>query len=187
MQPGSVSLYGGVGILTAVLTNRLLLTPLDSLAMTQSRSDILGVIAGATLVLYGVGKAEIAERKEAVEMSGQDVYQGFETKSRLSREVHWASSAILEGVPNVRSFAIIIDGVGQYFTGKFREARVDAAVVNDGTIARAMASGQRAYLADMKVVPVKELEFGFLPSNCQVCFIFLTLKHKTSCQMGRLK
>lgn len=168
LTTGKASLYCGIGVLAGVLTNRLLLTPLDSLAMTQSRSDILGVIAGATLVLYGVGKAEIADVKKAVEMDGQYVRQGFNDSSYIGQEVEWAASAISQGAPNVCSFALVIDGVGKCFIGKFRNSDVEMNVVDNGTISNAMASGKRAYLADMKVVPVKEMEFGFLPSNCQV-------------------
>lgn len=165
---GKTSLYTGIGILAGVLTNRLLLTPLDSLAMTQSRSDILGVITGATLILYGVGKAEIADAKKAVEMGGEFIRQGFTPDDTLSGEVEWAASATFAGVPNIRSFCVIANGVGQFFIGQFRDEEVAAVMVEGGTIDNSIASGKRAYLADMKTVPTKELEFGFLPSNCQV-------------------
>lgn len=166
---GRVSLFSGIGVLTAVLTNRLIFTPLDSLALTQSRSDILGVIAGATLVLYGVGKAEIADQKKAVDLSGVDVRQGFGRDDIATAEVEWMAIALLEAIPNVRSCAVIINGVGCYFLGRFRFPNVTADVVEDGVIDRALRSGTRAYLADLKTVPVKETEFGYLPINCQVC------------------
>jgi len=172
---GRASLYGGIGILSAVLTNRLVFTPLDSLALTQSRSDIIGVVAGATLVLYGVGRAEILDKKEAVELSGIDVRKGFEGGSnRVTREVELASSALLSSVPNIRSFAVFVGGVGTYFVGRFRNNEVCAVVRENGIIANALNGKERAYLADMKVVPVKEIEFGFLPSNCQVSHSSIT-------------
>lgn len=163
-----LSLYCGIGALAGILGNRLLLTPLDSLAMTQSRSDILGIIAGATLVLYGVGKAEVVERKEAVEMDGVDVRRGFDSSNKLSEEVEWSARAIMEGVPNIKSFLWVEQGRGKYFLGRFRGSDVSMTAVQEGVIETAVASGRRAYLADMKVVPVREYEFGFLPTKCQV-------------------
>lgn len=172
---GRPSLYTGVTILTAVLANRILFTPLDSLAMTQSRSDILGVIAGATLVLYGVGKAEVAESKAAVELDGVDLRLGISTIEsiggpQLAYETEWAANAIFKCNPNICSFVLISGGVGCCFFGRFRSSDAHTAldVPEGGTIYNSMVSGQRAYLADMKVVPVKETEFGFFPVNCQV-------------------
>lgn len=165
---GRASLYGGIGILTALLTNRLVLTPLDFLAQTQSRSDILGVIAGTTLLLYGVGKAEITDSKQAVELSGVDVRRGFEDDSDIRYEVEWAATALLSAIPNVKSCAVFVDGVGRFFLGRFRENEVAATVMTDGVLELAMQKGERVYLADMKTVPVKDVEFGFLPNNCQV-------------------
>lgn len=173
---GRASIYGGIGLLASVLTNRLVFTPLDSLALTQSRSDIIGVIVGATLLLYGVGRAEIQDKKAAVELSGVDVRRGFDdANDKLNREVELASSAILAAVPNIKSFAMLVNGVGKYYVGRFRSYDADAIVVEDGVVAKALRNSERAYLADMKVVPVKELEFGFLPSNCQVCLPSLFL------------
>lgn len=169
LNTGRASLYGGIGILTAVLTNRLAFTPLDALALTQSRSDILGVITGATLVLYGVGKAEIADRQKAVELSGVDIRKGFNDRADpVVAEIEWAAVALVEAIPNVRSCAVVVNGVGSYFLGRFRESNVRFEVSANGVIDTAMKRGNRAYLADMKTVPVKEIEFGFLPSNCQV-------------------
>lgn len=174
MTPGRVSLYTGITALAAVLTNRLFFTPFDSLALTQSRSDILAVITGATLVLYGVGKAEIADKKPAVELSGVDIRRGFENGDLVGREVEWAMDALIEAVPNVRSCAVVVDGVGRYLVGRFRGENVAVQVLDGGVVAGAIESGKRAYMADMKVVPVKETEFGFFPENCQVSAPFET-------------
>lgn len=174
---GRASLYSGIGLLTAVLTNRLVLTPLDSLAQTQSRSDILGVIAGATLVLYGVGKAEIADTKKPVQLSGVDVRKGFEDMpdSNIGYEVEWAATALLSAIPNVKSCAFFVDGVGRFFLGRFRENEFAASVITDGVLELALRKGERVYLADMKTVLVKDVEFGYLPNNCQVGSVKLQL------------
>lgn len=178
---GRASVYGGAGLLGAALCNRLFLTPWDgSLALTQSRSDILCVIAGATLVLYGVGRAEIGGRAQTVSLDGVDVRQGFSSSTdgddnnynnaEASREAFHAATAVLAAVPNARSFAVVErEGRrGVYFAGLFREQRVELQVPPGGVVDNVMSSGKRAYLADMKVVPVKEVEFGFLPEKCQV-------------------
>lgn len=172
LSPGRVSLYCGIGVLTGVLGNRILLTPLDSLAMTQSRSDILGIITGTALLLYGVGKAEVNERKQAVEMDGQEVKQGFDSNNLFTSEIEWAATAVMDGIPNIKSVAWVnLDRQKpSYFLGRFKNESVDVRVPEDGVIMTATRSGKRAYLADMKVVPVKEVEFGFLPSRCQVSF-----------------
>lgn len=145
--------------------------------MTQSRSDILGVITGATLVLYGVGKVEIADGKQAVEIGGMDVTKGFNGygNSNMDSEIEWAVQAIFKGLPNVRSFAFVVNGEAKWFMGRFRNEQVEMTVVRGGIVEGVMNSGQRAYLADMKVVPVKETEFVFLPSNCQVRFFLFAI------------
>lgn len=166
-----VALYCGVGALAGILGNRLFLTPLDNLAMAQSRSDILGIIGGATLVLYGVGKAEIIERKEAVEMDGVEVRRGFDERDVLTKEVEWAAEAVMNGIPNIKSFVWVDRGRGKYFLGRFRSADVSFSAVREGIVETSVKSNKRSYLADMKVVPVRESEFGFLPSKCQVCSV----------------
>lgn len=163
-----IGLYGGGTVLTSVLTNRLLFTPLDALALTQSRSDIIGVVAGATLLLYGLGRAEILDLKETVDLGGVDVKAGLEEGSALRKEVLWASEALFAATPNIRSCALVVDGEDRFRIGRFRDAKVRASVMEGGIVASALATGNRAYLADLKVVPGKELEFGYLPSNCQV-------------------
>lgn len=171
MTTGRTSLYSGICILASVLTNRLVFTPLDSIAMAQSRSDILGVITGATLLLYGVGKADIAARqKEAVQLRGVDVRKGFSNDENRSvgYELEWAAEALLSAVPNIKSCAIFVNGTGWAFLGRFRDQDVTAELSPGGVLDLALKKGERAYLADMKTVPVKDVQFGFLPSNCQV-------------------
>lgn len=168
MQASRVSLYGGIGVLAAVLTNRIVLTPLNDLATVQARSDILGVITGAALVLYGVGKAEIIEKKKQVDMEGDDVRRGFSQTDRVSREIQWAAQALYFGMGSVKSCVIIRGGVGSVYIGKLRSKDAEANVREGGVVQGALNKGERAYLADMKVFPVKEVEFGFLPNNCQV-------------------
>lgn len=175
MSVGRTSLYGGIGVLAAVLTNRLVYSPIDGMTQAQSRSDILGVIAGAALLLYGVGKAEVTDSKQAVELSGVDVRRGFGDVAdiQIGYELEWAAEALVCSIPNIKSCAVFVNGVGRTFLGRFRENEVSAKVIPGGVLELALQKGERAYLADLKTVPVKDVEFGFLPSNCQVCEIDL--------------
>lgn len=164
---GRASLYTGITLLTALLTNRLAFTPLDSLSLTQSRSDILGLLTSATLVLYAVGKADIAAKpRQAVQLDGFDVRQGFQIDT--TGELNWMFTALMAANPNVRSCALFLDQTVVACLGRFRMNHVHATTVQGGVIQTTLADGKRAYLADMKTVPVKDVEFGFLPANCQV-------------------
>lgn len=162
---GRLPLLGGTALLSALLINRLVFTPLDTLALSQSRSDIVGVVSAATLVLYGVGRADIAARtRDVVELDGFDVRQGFEEGG----EAEWLMECLMGGNANVRSCALFVGEVGTYFIGRFRERVVDGKVVPGGVVDLARREGRRVYLADLRTVPVKEVEFGYLPRECQV-------------------
>lgn len=167
MNVGRTSLITGGCLLTGLLGNRLFLTPLDGLTATQSRADIVGVIAGATLVLYGLARAEVSERRASVEMGGVQVKAGFEDSK--AEVVERCAQSLIDGIQGAKSVTVMVGGEGKFFLGRFRTAAPEARVVGEGIVAKAMDSGKRAYLADMKVVPVRETEFGFLPQKCQVC------------------
>jgi hypothetical protein len=166
--PRPVALGGGCAILAAVLLNRALLTPLDALPPPQARGDLLAVSAAAALVLYGLGRAEVAERAAApVDVGGVEVQVGLDG-SGAAAQAAWTARALFKGVPAVRSFALVVDGAEVYRVGRFRDADAAALAPAGGIAAGVMESGRRAYLADLKVVPVREVEFGFLPQLCQV-------------------
>lgn len=162
---GRLPLFTGASLLSALLINRLIFTPLDTLAVSQSRSDLLGVASAATLVLYGVGRADIAARtRDAVQLDGFDVRQGIEEGG----EVEWLMECLIGGNVNVRSCALFVGEVGKCFMGQFRDNVVEGRVVPGGVVDLARRNGRRVYLADLKTVPVKETEFGYLPRDCQV-------------------
>ncbi|KAI0566891.1 Cofactor assembly of complex C subunit B [Gracilaria domingensis] len=162
---GRMSLITGGCLLTGLLGNRLILTPLDGLTATQSRADLLGVAASATLILYGLARTEISEKRARVEMGGVDVAAGFEGSRSVG--VQLGCRALLDGVQGVKSVAVVVKGQGRFFMGKFRAEVPVLILEQEGVISKALQSGNRAYLADMKVVPVRETEFGFLPKECQ--------------------
>jgi hypothetical protein len=173
-QRPPLALFSGGALLSCFLLNRLFLTPIDAMYPPQARSDILGVIASATLLLYGLGRIELAERRAAVEVGGVDVMDGFQMNDAdtasiaLSNEVVWTATVLFDALPNVKSFALVLNSGKCFRVGRFRSREAIPFVAPGGIALRTLETGKRAYLADLNVVPVKEVEFGFLPENCQV-------------------
>lgn len=164
-----LALGSGAVVLTAALLNRALLTPLDALPPPQARGDLLAVAAAAALILYGLGRAEVSEKeREQVDIGGVDVSRGLDGPKDLSRQAEWTAHALFKGIPAVRSFALVKNGRELCRYGRFRDADVEIEVPAGGIAANVLSTGKRAYLADLKVVPTREVEFGFFPENCQV-------------------
>lgn len=164
-----LALGGGVAILAAVLVNRVFFTPLDFLPPPQARGDLLAVSASAALILYGLGRADVAERvREKVEMGGVDVEEGYDGPEVLANQLEWTARALFKGIRTVRSFALIHDGKELCRYGRFRDKQVESEAPAGGIAMTALENRKRAYLADLKVVPTAEVEFAFLPDNCQV-------------------
>lgn len=163
MSLGKLSLGTGGSLLCVTLLNRLLLTP--TLPSAQSRSDILSVIACGSLILYGLGKLDVTERKSRVEMGG--VYG----KRVLAKDsaVEVLLMMLLEGVKAVRSVALVRREGDASYVGRFD---CEEPVIGVGGVVERVwdVEGGRVYMADMNIVPVKSSEFGFLPGDCQVSF-----------------
>ncbi len=159
-----------------VFANRLLLTPLDDLPFAQPRADLLAVISAGTLVLYGLTRVEVTDRtRVSVDMGGVEVRSGFEGGGRVVSFADWAARTIFAGAPAFKSFALVVGGEELCRVGRFRDEESTAAAPAGGIAAGAAESGKRAYLADLKVVPVRETEFAFLPEMCQVRTVFGTV------------
>jgi hypothetical protein len=151
---------GGLGGLL-LLINRLTTTQLlDS----QARSDALGVILCAVLVLISLLWRQIRPQSpEAVTLIGK---QGFELDSELPDEVKtelaWATHLFLT---NTVTRSIVI-----YYQGKVllrRGILGENPQVQLGKIAqRVIATQKPVYLVDLKHYPGK-VEFDYLPENIQ--------------------
>lgn len=150
---------GLAGIL--LLTNRLL-TP--QLTESQARSDALGVIISAVLILTGLLWQQVQPRSpEAVELMGEE---GFELAAELPDEVKtelaWASHLLLT---NTVTRSLVV-----YYQGKVLLRRgilgVTSEVKPGAILKRVLEKQKPVYLVDLKLYPGR-IEFDYLPENTQ--------------------
>lgn len=151
---------GGLGGVL-LLVNRLL-TP--SLSDAQARSDALGVILSAILILVGLLWQQVQPRTpEAVILKGEE---GFELDPDLPDEVKielaWASRLLLTNTVT-RSLVVYYGGRTLLRRGVLGEKEE----VTVGAIAqRVLAKQKPVYLVDLKIYPGR-FEFDYLPENTQ--------------------
>jgi len=151
---------GGMGGLL-LLVNRSL-TP--ELVDSQARSDALGVILSALLILTGLLWQQIQPRlPDAVDLIGPE---GFELAPDLPQpvktELAWASHLLLT---NTVTRSLVV-----YYNGKvlLRRGILGAkSEVKPGAILERVLHKQKpVYLVDLKVYPGR-VEFDYLPGNTQ--------------------
>ncbi|HEY9638531.1 MAG TPA: cofactor assembly of complex C subunit B [Coleofasciculaceae cyanobacterium] len=150
---------GLAGVL--LLTNRLL-TP--QLTDSQARSDALGVILSAVLILTGLLWQQVQSRSpDAVALIGE---QGFELLPGLSDEVKtelaWASHLLLT---NTATRSLVV-----FYQGKVLLRRgilgVNSEVKPGAILKRVLEKQKPVYLVDLKLYPGR-IEFDYLPENTQ--------------------
>jgi len=157
LLPLCVGSLGGV----LLLVNRVL-TPqvLDS----QARSDALGVILSAVLILTTLLWQQIRPvRPEAVRLKGRE---GFELKADLPEavktELAWASHLLL-GNTATRSLVVWWDSQVLLRRGILGEAdRVEPGAI----VRRVLEKGKPVYLVNLALYPGR-VEFDYLPENTQ--------------------
>ncbi|MEL6440703.1 MAG: cofactor assembly of complex C subunit B [Cyanobacteria bacterium J06621_8] len=151
---------GGLGGLL-LLINRLLTSQVSA---SQARSDALGVIEGAVLILVGLLWQEIQARTpETVDLVGE---AGLHFSPKLSptakTELAWASHLLLTNTVT-RSLVVYYDGktiLRRGVLGKNSQ-------VNPKTILnRVLNKCKPAYLVNLKFYPGR-VEFDYLPENVQ--------------------
>ncbi|MBD0314180.1 MAG: cofactor assembly of complex C subunit B [Microcoleus sp. T3-bin5] len=150
---------GLAGIL--LLTNRVL-TP--QLTESQARSDALGVILSAVLILTGLLWQQVQPRSpDAVDLIGE---QGFELLPGLPDEVKtelaWASHLLLTNTVT-RSLVIVYQGKVLLRRGILG---VNPQVKPGAILQRVLEKQKPVYLVDLKVYPGR-IEFDYLPENTQ--------------------
>lgn len=153
----------GVGSIagTLLMLNRVL-TP--ELTDSQARSDAVGVILTAVLILTGLIWQQVQPRQpDSISLEGE---LGFELLPTLPEpvktELAWASHLILT---NTVTRSIVIYYRGQVLLR--RGILAPKSEVTSGAILDRVLSKQKAiYLVDTKVYPGR-IEFDYLPPNTQ--------------------
>jgi hypothetical protein len=146
---------------TLLLLNRVL-TP--ELTDSQARSDVMGVILTAVLVLTGLLWQQVQPRQpDGVILEGETGFELLpELPASLQTELAWASHLLLT---NTVTRSILI-----YYQGKVllrRGILAPKAEVTPGVILDRVLTKQKAiYLVDTKVYPGR-IEFDYLPANTQ--------------------
>jgi len=151
---------GGLGGLLLFI-NRILTVQVTT---SQARSDALGVIEGAVLILVGLLWQQIQSRTpETIDLIGE---KGLEFDSELSSvaktELAWASHLLITNTVT-RSLVVYYNGktiLRRGVLGKNPE-------VNPGTIVeRVLTKSKAIYLVSLDLYPGK-VEFDYLPENTQ--------------------
>lgn len=146
---------------TLLLINRLLTV---SLTDSQARSDALGIIEGAVLLLVGVLWQQIQPRSpDTVTLIGES---GFELAAELpdsvETELAWASHLLLTNTVT-RSLVVYYDGKTLLRRGVLGKKET----VTPGAILQRVLKNQKpVYLVNLNLYPGK-VEFDYLPENTQ--------------------
>jgi len=150
------------GIAGLLLLGNRLLTPI--LTDSQARSDALGIILSALLILTGLIWQRIQPRSpDAVELIGKE---GFELEQQLpdtvKTELAWASFTLLTNTVT-RSLVVWYQGR----TLLRRGILSTNPEVKPGAIVKRVLEKQKAvYLVSLSIYPGK-FEFDYLPENTQ--------------------
>ena len=146
---------------TALMVNRFF-TP--TLTTSQSRSDVVGVIASAVLILIGLLWQQIQPRSpEAVTLVGSEVFDLDESLAdEIKTELAWASHLLLTNTVT-QSMVILWDSQVLLRRGIMGET----AEVNPGEIVNRVLEKQKpVYLVQLGLYPGR-IEFDYLPENTQ--------------------
>ncbi|MGL4881764.1 MAG: cofactor assembly of complex C subunit B [Waterburya sp.] len=151
---------GGLGGLL-LLVNRLLTIQLTD---SQARSDALGVIEGAVLILVGLLWQQIqAKPPDTVTLIGET---GLEFATELSEtvktELAWASHLLLT---NTVTRSLVVYYAGQTLLRRGVLGK-NSQVKPGAIIERVLAKGKPVYLVNLNLYPGK-VEFDYLPENTQ--------------------
>lgn len=153
-------------VVGAVAGSLLMLNRLFTPALTdsQSRSDALGVLMSALLILTGLLWQRVQPKSpDAVELTGPE---GFELCPALpdsaKTELAWASRLLLTNTVT-RSIVVWYDGQVLLRRGILGS---QAEVKPGAILQRVLSTQQPVYLVSLKLYPGK-VEFDYLPENTQ--------------------
>ena len=146
---------------TLLMLNRLL-TP--ALTDSQARSDALGVLISAVLVLTGLLWQQVQPSPpEAVEVDGEEVFElADDLSDRLKTELAWASHLLLT---NTVTVSVVVYHRGRVLLR--RGLMGSATQVKPGAILERVLTRQKpVYLVKLALYPGR-VEFDYLPGNIQ--------------------
>lgn len=151
---------GGLGGFL-LFVNRILTTQITD---SQARSDALGVIEGAVLILVGLLWQQIqAKTPDTVDLIGET---GLELDAELSEiattELAWASHLLLTNTVT-RSLVVYYDGKTILRRGVLGE---NPQVKSGAILERVITKKKAVYLVNLNLYPGK-VEFDYLPVNTQ--------------------
>ena len=149
---------GLAGVL--LLINRLLTSQLSD---AQARSDALGVILSALLILTGLLWQQVAPRSpDAVELVGEERFELAPLPEPVRIELAWASHLLLT---NTVTRSLVV-----YYQGKVLLRRgilpAKADVKPGAILQRVLEKHKPVYLVNLKIYPGR-VEFDYLPENTQ--------------------
>lgn len=149
---------GLAGVL--LLINRLLTSQLSD---AQARSDALGVILSAVLILTGLLWQQVAPRSpDAVELVGEERFELAPLPEPVRIELAWASHLLLT---NTVTRSLVV-----YYQGKVLLRRgilpAKADVKPGAILQRVLEKHKPVYLVNLKIYPGR-VEFDYLPENTQ--------------------
>jgi Cofactor assembly of complex C subunit B, CCB2/CCB4 len=151
---------GGLGG-SLLFINRIL-TP--ALTDSQSRSDALGIIISAVLILSGLLWQKVQPRSpEAVELIGEEVFDlSNDLPESVRVELAWASHSLLTNT--------VTQSVVVWYAGKMLLRRgimgAQSQVQPGPILKRVTETAKPVYLVALKLYPGR-LEFDYLPENTQ--------------------
>jgi Cofactor assembly of complex C subunit B, CCB2/CCB4 len=155
--PIATGILGGA----LLLTNRILSADLNA---PQSRSDVVGTILSAVLILMGLLWERIQPSlPETVVLEGTEgLVWADDLPEPLKAELAWASKLLLK--TTVTRTVIVAQGDRVLLR---RGVLPQQAVVKPGTIVkRVLETGKPIYLVALKLYPGR-VEFDYLPANTQ--------------------
>ena len=152
-----------VGILgsSLLMVNRLL-TP--ALTDSQARSDVMGIILSAVLVLTGLLWQRVQPKSpDVVQLQGPEGFELDETlPDEVQTELAWASHLLLTNTVT-RAIAAYYDGKVLMRRGIFGPTDE---ITQGAILQRVLEKGKAVYLVDTKLYPGRA-EFNYLPENTQ--------------------
>jgi len=144
-----------------LLVNRLW-TP--DLTNSQARSDALGVIISAVLILIGLLWQQIQPRSpDVVVLNGQEVFDlAADLPDPFRLELAWASHILLTNTVT-RSLVVFVNGRVLLRRGI---VGANSTVAPGAILQRVLQTQKPVYLVNLQIYPGK-VEFDYLPDNTQ--------------------